>query len=65
MLASTGGHYTSYVNQDEDKKRDWYECNDGSVSKCDKKEIISKEAYILFYKKKEFSASNIINLTSP
>jgi hypothetical protein len=31
--------------------------------KIDKTDIISKDAYILFYKRKEFTASNIINFT--
>ncbi len=43
----------------------WLKCNDNTVSRIDKSDIISKDAYILFYKRKEFTASNIINFTAP
>jgi hypothetical protein len=43
----------------------WFKCNDSSISRIDKADVISKDAYILFYKRKEFSASNIINFTAP
>lgn len=47
------------------KNEIWLRFNDSQVSRIDKQDIISKDAYILFYKKKEFTASNIINFTSP
>ena len=43
----------------------WVNCNDSKMSRIDKTDLISKDAYILFYKRKEFTASNIINFTHP
>lgn len=47
-----GGHYTNYSKNQINK--DWYEFNDSSVSYLTKpeEEIISSNAYILFYQKK-------------
>jgi ubiquitin C-terminal hydrolase len=56
------------VNPSASKKPEnqlWFKCNDSSISKVEKADLISKDAYILFYKRKEFSASNIINFTAP
>jgi len=58
MYHTSGGHYTSYVNIGDK----WYACNDAAIQPLDKNDLISKDAYLLFYKKKELSASNIINL---
>jgi ubiquitin C-terminal hydrolase len=68
-----GGHYTSYILSDPTnsngsgaKKQDlWLKCNDSGISRIDKADIISKDAYILFYKRRELTTSNIINLTAP
>ena len=68
MYHTTGGHYTSYVlNDNMINKREqvWMRCNDSSISRMEKTDLISKDAYILFYKRKELTASNIINLTAP
>lgn len=47
------------------KKNDlWLKCNDSNISRIDKADLISKDAYILFYKRREFAASNIINFTA-
>jgi ubiquitin C-terminal hydrolase len=43
-------------------KQTWFTCNDSVVLKQDKEAIISKDAYILFYKRREFTASNVVNL---
>lgn len=78
MYHTAGGHYTAYVLGEQPvnmgtassgmgkKNNDlWFKCNDASISRIDKTDIISKEAYILFYKRREFTASNIINFTVP
>jgi len=63
-----GGHYTTYVASDTQhsgqKAQIWLKCNDSTVSRIDKEDLVSKDAYILFYKRKEFTASNIINFAS-
>ncbi len=52
-------------SENEKKPPEWWLCNDGIVHKIeDKNKLVGKEAYILFYKRKEFTASNIINLAS-
>jgi hypothetical protein len=43
----------------------WYKCDDSHISKMEKEKVVSKQAYTLFFKKKEFTASNIINLSHP
>jgi ubiquitin C-terminal hydrolase len=71
---SGGGHYTSYIlsepsqqnNGSASKKQElWLRCNDSMISRIEKPDLISKDAYILFYKRKEFTTSNIINMTAP
>ena len=42
---------------------EWYNFNDASVSKVDAKHIVSPTGYILFYKKRELSSANVINLS--
>ena len=76
MYHTAGGHYTSYVLSEEPvslgtassamgKKNDlWLKCNDSNISRIEKADLISKDAYILFYKRREFAASNIINFTA-
>ena len=49
------GHYYAYCKHDNDG---WYEFNDSSVSKIDKNNLVTNNAYCLFYKKtiiKKFS----------
>jgi len=43
-------------------KQSWFLTNDSVIVKQDKKDILSKDAYILFYKRKELTASNVVNL---
>lgn len=43
-----GGHYTAFAQNPVNKK--WYEFDDTDVSKADSGKIISKAAYVLFYK---------------
>lgn len=57
--SSVGGHYTAYCQDD----KELLEFNDESVFRItDETEIISPQAYILFYKRKRFLSSNIVNL---
>lgn len=58
-------HASQTNTQKKNSQKLWFKCNDASISRIDKADIISKDAYILFYKRKEFSASNIINFTVP
>eukprot|EP01080_Neovahlkampfia_damariscottae_P012582 gene12582-6402_t len=42
-----GGHYTCYSKHQDS----WYLCNDASISIASVKEVLSSEAYVLFYEK--------------
>ena len=43
---------------------DWYNFNDSHVSKVvDENQIVSPTGYILFYKRRELSSANVINLS--
>lgn len=45
-----GGHYTSYIKNANGK---WYNFNDTSVNEITEKQVISPQAYCLFYRKKQ------------
>jgi len=45
----SGGHYWSYVKIDSE---DWYNFNDHKVKPISPKEVVSKHAYLLFYKRR-------------
>mmetsp|Transcript_9189 Transcript_9189/g.8085 ORF Transcript_9189/g.8085 Transcript_9189/m.8085 type:complete len:125 (+) Transcript_9189:1619-1993(+) len=45
-----GGHYTAYCKHHFDGK--WYEFDDSSVRKAAPNDVISKAAYVLFYKRR-------------
>ncbi len=55
-----GGHYIAYCKNDFEKK--WYEFNDSYVSEIDENKIVSKSAYVLFYKKRNTYFPNIQEL---
>lgn len=57
----TGGHYTAFV-QSENAKEVWIICNDSILNCCTEKDIITNDAYLLFYKRKIMASSNVINL---
>jgi ubiquitin C-terminal hydrolase len=42
-----GGHYYSYI---EDKGQ-WYRCNDSDFGQMSNKDIVTRNAYVLFYKR--------------
>jgi len=48
-----GGHYTAYCKNFVDKN--WYEYDDSVVTKLNKSDIVSKAAYVLFYRRKWFN----------
>ena len=47
-----GGHYWCYAKNIDDN---WYNFNDENVSRIQPSEIITPNAYCLFYKRKELS----------
>jgi ubiquitin C-terminal hydrolase len=58
-----GGHYTAFCEHEDTKK--WYLYNDDEVLEMsDEPEnfVINPNAYVLFYKKRMPSTSNIIEL---
>ncbi len=52
-----GGHYFAYCKNIYENK--WYEFNDSSVSLIDENNIVSKNAYVLFYKKRNTKYKNL------
>ena len=46
-----GGHYTAYCQNPIIKK--WFEFDDSDVSKLDSSKIVSKAAYVLFYRRRK------------
>lgn len=45
-----GGHYTAYAKNSETNR--WYYFNDSSVSEAEEKDVVSKQAYVLYYLKR-------------
>jgi len=63
----SGGHYTSYCANQEGKEPVWLKFNDdvvNSVSLAQELDEISRQCYVLFYRKRAFSSSNLINYSS-
>ena len=56
------GHYYAYCKNKDNKK--WYEFNDSNVKEIEEKNIITSQAYILFYKKKQSLFPDIDKLYS-
>mmetsp|Transcript_31098 Transcript_31098/g.47493 ORF Transcript_31098/g.47493 Transcript_31098/m.47493 type:complete len:110 (-) Transcript_31098:16-345(-) len=48
-----GGHYTAFGKNDIDGK--WYNFNDSSVGRANPESVRSSAAYILFYKRRNFT----------
>jgi ubiquitin carboxyl-terminal hydrolase 4/11/15 len=46
-----GGHYTAFGRHRDDNQ--WYRYDDSSVSQANRNEIVSRAAYVLFYKRKD------------
>lgn len=50
----SSGHYTAYaLNQNE-----WFDYDDGTVSKLDENKVVTANAYVLFYKLRGFELEN-------
>lgn len=47
---SLGGHYVAYCKNELDNN--WYEFDDTVVTKLEPADVLTKEAYVLFYQKK-------------
>lgn len=45
----SSGHYTCYTRYENQ----WYECNDSNTNKVELSEVLSSQAYVLFYEKIE------------
>eukprot|EP00941_MAST-03F_sp_MAST-3F-sp1_P001377 g1377.t1 len=65
----SGGHYTSYCLHGDrtsidknDATEEWYEFDDDRVRKIEEEEVQSQNAYMLFYRRRSVSGSNLINL---
>jgi ubiquitin carboxyl-terminal hydrolase 4/11/15 len=48
-----GGHYTAYARHRDDNQ--WYRYDDSSVSPASPNELVSRAAYVLFYKRRDIS----------
>eukprot|EP01124_Arcella_intermedia_P023070 TRINITY_DN3578_c0_g1_i1.p1 TRINITY_DN3578_c0_g1~~TRINITY_DN3578_c0_g1_i1.p1 ORF type:complete len:960 (+),score=199.61 TRINITY_DN3578_c0_g1_i1:223-2880(+) len=46
-----GGHYTAYTRHRTNNK--WYKCDDSSVSEASPGEVVSRAAYVLFYRRRD------------
>eukprot|EP00746_Dinoflagellata_sp_MGD_P139412 gnl/MRDRNA2_/MRDRNA2_72878_c0_seq2.p1 gnl/MRDRNA2_/MRDRNA2_72878_c0~~gnl/MRDRNA2_/MRDRNA2_72878_c0_seq2.p1 ORF type:complete len:870 (-),score=165.90 gnl/MRDRNA2_/MRDRNA2_72878_c0_seq2:427-3036(-) len=47
------GHYTAYGLVGEGDNRQWYLFNDSTVTRAEEKDVVSKDAYMLFYERVE------------
>jgi len=59
---AAGGHYTAFIQSAEFIEA-WVECDDSELKGLNTSRVITKDGYLLFYKRRMLSASNIINLT--
>lgn len=60
------GHYTAYCYNTEASS--WVHCNDSRVSLCTEQEVLSSQAYILFFTRSRSMAANVqpsYSVTSP
>merc|ERR1719326_961002 len=61
----SGGHYYSTCASHTDSDTTWYKFNDTVVTKYTREEFMAasahRQGYVLFYRKKSLSASNLIN----
>jgi len=63
----SGGHYTSFCMNTEGKEPTWLKFNDETVttvSISQEKSELSTQCYVLFYRKRAFSSSNLINYSA-
>ena len=60
-FATSGGHYTAYIQSSEGNI--WVNCNDDILHCLSAENVVTKNAYLLFYKRSVMTSSNIIHLT--
>jgi len=60
-FSTIGGHYAAYV-KNESMKNMWVNCNDSMLDIHNDKDVVTKDAYLLFYKRRAMSSSIVINL---
>ena len=58
---TSGGHYTVSIKSEEIGA--WVHCNDNTLECSTNTNIVTKDAYLLFYRKAVMTSSNVINLT--
>ena len=62
-----GGHYTAYVQMGGSAVGEparWFSMNDATVTEvADEASVVTKFAYLLFYRKREMSAHNLVNFS--
>jgi hypothetical protein len=51
------GHYTAFVK--DYKSKNWCEFNDSQVRQIYDSKIVTKSAYLLFYRKKDFKVKSV------
>ena len=56
------GHYTAMCKNEISGK--WYEYNDSSVHTCNMNEIVSENAYVLYYKRRDFIVGDNFDFTT-
>jgi ubiquitin carboxyl-terminal hydrolase 4/11/15 len=49
-----GGHYTAYAKNFKNGR--WYDFNDSYVSPADPSRVVSRQAYVLFYRRRSAGA---------
>lgn len=59
---ASGGHYTALVKS-EQVQGAWVTCDDSMRTNVTAEKVVTENAYLLFYKKRVMSTSNIVNLT--
>ena len=50
LIVILGGHYLAYCKNELDNN--WYEFDDTVVTKLEQADVLTKEAYVLFYQKR-------------
>lgn len=60
-FSSIGGHYAAFVKS-ESTKDVWVKCNDSKLECYSDKEVVTNDAYMLFYRRRVMTSSNVINL---
>jgi ubiquitin C-terminal hydrolase len=51
----SGGHYTAYAKNNDS----WYNFNDSSVHKVGSNEVVSRDAYMLFYRRVDIRRTEV------